>query len=372
MKVGILTFHHTSNYGAVLQAFALCQFIQSQGHEAEIIDYQPKAANAFYWKAMRFITRSGPLRSPKFDQMSFLRYWKYRKFQSFFRQNLTLSKAHFVSREALAHSQHDYDLVVCGSDQIWSLDTPFRGFDPSFFLDFIQPDSSCRKASYAASCGSTSSFGDKEKEISQLINRIDAIAVRDSNTGQMVRQTCNREATLVLDPTFLGHYETIVVFPKVSRKYLLLYQHGALSKAEENTVRKVASDRSLEIVSVGKNSPLAQHNFVTADPGEWLGLFSQASHIFTNTFHGTIFSLIFRRNFTVFARASKQNKIQDLLGRFSLLHHIVTYNQNEGQAEDFSRDIPFLSEKDYAAIWKKIEYEINVSKGFLLKILAAS
>lgn len=368
MKIGILTFHHTSNYGAVLQAYALSQFIQSQGHEVEIIDYQPDAANKFYWKAMRFLSRSGPLRIPRFNKDAFHRYWKYHKFQSFFKRYFHLSKVRFSEREALITYNYQYDLVICGSDQIWCLDNPFRGFDPSFFLDFVTSKTGSRTASYAASCGSTNSFGDKKDKISQLINQIGDISVRDANSLRLVQQDCGREATLVLDPTFLGNYQQLIVRHPIRNKYLLLYQHGSLTEAEENLIRHVAHEQNLVIVSVGNHSLLAKYNFVAADPREWLGLFSKAEHIFTNTFHGTIFSLIFRRNFTVLARQSKQNKIQDLLSRFGIEHHILNYDENT----TFDIKEHFLSETECHNLSEHINQEVEKSKNFLRKCLASS
>ncbi|NEO67686.1 MAG: polysaccharide pyruvyl transferase family protein, partial [Moorea sp. SIO4G2] len=226
MKVGIITIHHTSNYGAVLQAFALSQFIRNQGHDVEIIDYQPQAANKFYWKKMRFLNRSGPLGMPRFDQASFKGYCKYLKFQKFFKNYLPLSKTKFPDKNSLKQHNHQYDLVIAGSDQIWCLDNPFRGFDPSFFLDFIPSDTGCAKASYAASCGSSNTFGDRKDEISGLINQIDHISVRDANSLRLVKQECRRDqVTLVLDPTFLGDYGQLIVKPSLKNKYLLLYKH---------------------------------------------------------------------------------------------------------------------------------------------------
>ncbi len=369
MKVGIITIHHTSNYGAVLQAFALSQFIRFQGHEVEIIDYQPEAANKFYWKAMRFLKRSGPLGMPSFDQASFSRYCKYLKFQKFFKKYLPLSQIKFSDRNSLKQHAHQYDLVIAGSDQIWCLDNPFRGFDTSFFLDFIASDTGCAKASYAASCGSSNTFGDRKHEVSQLINQIDHVSVRDGNSLRLVKQECGRDqVNLVLDPTFLGNYRQLIVKPKLKNKYLLLYQHGSLTEAEENLIQHVADEQNLVIVSVGKHSSLAKHNFLAADPREWLGLFSSAEHVFTNTFHGTIFSLIFRRNFTVLARQSKQNKIQDLLGRFGIDNHIL--NCDDNQTFDIKDHSIFDTEcHDLSA---HINQEVENSKIFLRKCLASS
>ncbi|NEO36142.1 MAG: polysaccharide pyruvyl transferase family protein [Moorea sp. SIOASIH] len=368
MKVGIITIHHTSNYGAVLQAFALSQFIRSQGHEVEIIDYQPQAANEFYWKAMRFLNRSGLLGMPRFDQASFKRYWKYIKFQKFFKKYLPLSKTKFSDRNSLKQHAHQYDLVIAGSDQIWCLDNPFRGFDPSFFLDFIASDTGCVKASYAASCGSSNTFGDRKDEISGLINQIDHISVRDGNSLRLVKQECGRDqVTLVLDPTFLGDYRQLIAKPRLKNKYLLLYKHGALNERENCLIKKIADKKDLDIVSVGSHSSLAKHNFAEADPKEWLGLFNQADHIVTNTFHGTIFSLLFKRNFTVIANPSKQNKIQDLLSRFGLDKNIFNFEADD----NFDWDNCLLSEARYDELWQAFSPEIEHSKHFLMTILSS-
>ena len=89
MKIGILTFHHTANYGAVLQSFALSTFIRSLGHDVEIIDYRPREAEEFYWNNMRFLKLFPPYRTPKFGLIDFdalERYIKFWKFQIFFKR----------------------------------------------------------------------------------------------------------------------------------------------------------------------------------------------------------------------------------------------------------------------------------------------
>lgn len=84
MKVGILTFHHTANYGAVLQSLALSRYIKSLGHDVEIIDYRPEEAEKVHWNNMRFLKLLPPYRNPKFsliDINAFKRFIKYLKFQ---------------------------------------------------------------------------------------------------------------------------------------------------------------------------------------------------------------------------------------------------------------------------------------------------
>jgi len=365
MKVGIVTIHHTGNYGAILQAYALSQFIKRQGHEVEIIDYRPAHVEKYYWQGMQFLKFKSLVEKPKFNREALAKYLKYLRFQSFIRLNLPLSKKRFNHSIELGRLDKKYNLVVCGSDQIWCLDSSFRGFDSSFFLDFVDQNIADSIASYAASFGSTDDLGDKQETVYGLIDRFHNISVRDSNSLRLIEQVCGKRATLVLDPTFLIDYKKVTTSPRLKMKYLLLYNHGNLSESENQLIQNLAQSKGLTIVSVGRFNQIADYNFSTAGPSEWLGLIRDSAYVITNTFHGTIFSLIFRREFNVLPYIGKQYKIPDLLKRLELENRILE-NVEQGQVLLNSEG---FSSIDYDKVWKNIDLEVSKSKEYLLSIL---
>ncbi len=180
MKIGILTFHHVDNYGATLQAYGLWSFLNSQGYDVEIIDYRPIKIAWTYFRPLL------PLKRVKINinesrkilingnfLINISRAWKMRRFLL---SHLKLSDRKIYDKKGLKYYHDKYDVIICGSDQIWCLDS-FRGYNSSFFLDFVN-NKTTRKISYAASFGNTIKLGDYQKEIYNLINQFQTILVR--------------------------------------------------------------------------------------------------------------------------------------------------------------------------------------------------
>lgn len=365
MKIGILTFHHVDNYGATLQACALWTFLNSQGYDVEIIDYRPLKIAWIYFRALLPIKRvkssTSQTKKIRINEKSLIyisRYWKMRRFLL---SHVKLSNKKFYDKKGLKYYQDKYDVVICGSDQIWCIDS-FRGYNSSFFLDFVS-NKTTRKISYAASFGNTTKLGPYQKEIYTLINQFQTILVRDSNSLQIIANECNKKAIKVLDPTFLIKYDTLKTPPRITNKYLLLYVQADIQPEEEEFIKFLAAEQNLTIVSVGRNEALAQINLETARPKEWIGLHSEASYIVTNTFHGTVFSIIFHKPFTVFLPSDKSNKVRDLLNDFGLTNRIFS---EKSKPELFSGEIFDI---DYESVSISLESKIMESKKHLIKAI---
>ncbi len=353
MKIGILTFHHIDNYGATIQACALWNFLNSQGYDVEIIDYRPIKIAWIYFRPLIPLKRIGKV------FVNIPRAWKMRRFLI---SNVKLSNRKFYDKKGLQYYRDKYDVVICGSDQIWCLDS-FRGFNSSFFLDFVNKQTT-RKISYAASFGNTTKLGDYHKEIYSLINQFQTILVRDSNSRKIITDECNQKATKVLDPTFLIKYDALKEPPKIKDKYLLLYTQAEIGEEEEEFIKLVAESQNLTIVSVGKHNQLAQINLEGAGPKEWIGLHSQASYIVTNTFHGTVFSIIFQRNFTAFVPSDKSNKVTDLLTDLGLQNRIYSDNLKSQILNNKQ-----ILDIDYEPVSKILESKILESKKCLVEAI---
>jgi hypothetical protein len=353
MKIGILTFHHVDNYGATLQAVALWTFLNSQGYNVEIIDYRPLKI------AWRYFRPLVPFRKPQKMFVNIPRAWKMRRFLL---SSVKLSDKKFYQKKGLEYYHDKYDVVICGSDQVWCLDS-FRGYNSSFFLDFIS-NQTTRKISYAASFGNTTKLGNKEKEIYTLINDFQTILVRDTNSLEIITNQCNRKATKVLDPTFLIKYDAIKIPPQIKDKYLLLYLQADIEAEEQEFIKLLAESENLTIVSVGNPTPLAQINLETASPKEWVGLYSQASYILTNTYHGTVFSIIFQKPFNAFVPGDKLNKVKDLLLDLGLENRIFSDKCKDQIPSKQIFDI------DYESVSKILESKIIESKQHLIEAIS--
>jgi hypothetical protein len=345
MKVGILTLHRTTNYGATLQAYSLWRFIQEQGHDVELIDYYPTLLEQGYFKH---------LYQNKYFIFNGIKKWKMNHFSS---SQMKIGQPRFRANAEMNVLNQNYDVVICGSDEIWNIKSPLIKFDPVFFLSFIT-EKNVFKASYAASFGSTIALGEHQEEIAQLLKSFGAIAVRDSNSMRLVNE-CNLPAVKVVDPTFLSDYSNILSPPKVKRDYILIY--GGLTPEEQNYVKQVAQVEGLDTIAIGYPCKAATFNRLTVSPEEWLGYFSKATYIFTNFYHGTIFSLIFRKPFTALSRPDKSVKVKDLLGDLQLEDRILTADMLSGSSSKLSYTLSFDE--------NVLEQMIMNSKSYLTQIL---
>lgn len=345
MKIGILTYHHSENYGALLQAYGLSEAVKEYGYEVEFIDYRPYRAIIYYLKEAYF--------NPNFAAYS----EKSRKMKSFFLSKLKMSQKTFYTRAGLEKLSQDYDRVICGSDEVWNIKS-IRKFDPSYFLDFV--DERVPKVSYAASMGRTGTLGIYKDRVSELIKRFASISVRDSNTLEVMVKECGVLAKKVLDPTFLADFSKITSVPKVE-KYALVY--GRLKPKQESYVKAMADSKGLVLISVGYPCKVAQENFLNIGPEEWLGYFAQSSCVFTDFYHGAIFSIIHKKPFVFFGRKDKENKIKDLLTDLSLEDRILTEETINSSNQELPGDI------DYGAVYLKLDKMISGSKAYLWEAL---
>ena len=355
MKVGILTYHHTTNYGATLQAYALQKAVKSRGHSCELIDYRPIAAVEFYRKDIY------PVRASRHWLSCVAKSWKMTRF---LRSQTQLSRDKTYTRDNIKAKFQHYDAVITSSDEVWKIKS-VRGYDPSYFLDFIyKPDT--LKISYAPSFGNLDTLGAEREDICRLIHDFDSLSGRDANSLRLLENECNKQATRVLDPTFLTNYEDILVKPRLKKDYLLIYYETRLKEEQEAFIKEVARIKKLTIVSIGYYNQVADINLVGVSPQEWLGYFANASYVITNFFHGTVFSIIFRKPFTVFSNKYKVRKVGDLLNHLGLGDHIIL---TEADSKLFAGN---YLEIDYSPVLPKLELEIQKSQNFLSSALSAN
>ncbi|MDB9541440.1 polysaccharide pyruvyl transferase family protein [Anabaenopsis tanganyikae CS-531] len=326
IKIGIITYHHTINYGAILQTYAIFKFLQNKGYEVEVIDYRPESVS---WEEKRYLYLSkyfllNPLGGIK-------RKWNMNKFID---KYIKLSPGRFYNIDSLTQYNHAYDYMICGSDEIWNIN--LRGLDKAYFLDFVSNQQTL-KFSYAASFGSTKVLGIDQPKISEIFKQFHAISVRDTNSVKLVKQ-CGFHADKVIDPTFLINYQDVIIYPKIKNKYLLVY--GSLTISEAEYVKILAEKEGLEIISIGSHNftKFGKLDLFDISPEKWLGFFSQASFVVTKFYHGVIFSLIFNKPFIVFEQQSKSVKINDLLSMLNLKQRMLSLTETDQNKIKISND----------------------------------
>ncbi|MEM1165357.1 MAG: polysaccharide pyruvyl transferase family protein [Planctomycetota bacterium] len=352
MRVGILTYHHTLNYGATLQAFSTRQAVERLGHQAHVIDFRHRKAVA--------IARAQVKRAPSRIEM-LSRFIATRRF---IRDELNLYPAkHFMDEGLLHPTCMDLDAVVTGSDEVFRIDG-VRNNTTVYYLDFLPPDGP-RRVSYAACSGITEDADQRNRRLSDVLGEFHAVSVRDHTTADYIGTLLGREPAQVLDPTFLADFSAVTTPPKDRSPYLLVY--GPMSQPGEGRLVTALAERlNLRIVAAGHRHAIAHQNHLGASPQQWLGLFQHASYVYATYFHGVVFSIINRKPFATVLHEDKWRKIGDLLKKFELESRIVPAEQ----AERGDVGIDHLLTLDYATAEPHITRWTDQSRAFLSEALA--
>ena len=342
MKIHSITLHGAHNYGAMLQALALKNYLESQGHEVSVIDFLPSAVihnnhRIKFSKNPKTLVRSGVA------ALSWLPWRKrFRAFESFKISNMNLTR-HYETLKDLKAAPPESDAYICGSDQIWN---PERRFNPAYFLNFGR--SSTRRISYAASLGVDKASEKTLEELGTLLDRFDAVSVRETSGAEIVSST-GKNAEVVLDPTLLlnkEHWTKIAAPYTGTGKYILTY---CLEESEEfnSVLKRYSTHTGIPVVhiagSIVNRTKPVDRVIKDAGPLEFLGLFLNAEFIFTNSFHGTAFALNLGRPL-VGIRHSKRN------ARMTTLLNSVGWSDSQVGGETPVKEIEEIARERAAAV----------------------
>ena len=292
MKIGILTFFESENYGTVLQAFSLQKYLQMQGHKVELVHLKREiTGKSKYFSNNTIISYS--LKERLKIKISNLWHNKDKKkkvmsFAEFRNKNLSIGR-YYDSDEQLKNFEH-YDLYLCGGDQIWN---PYhKVFSYHYMWDFLPNNSKC--ASYSSSFGVSQINNDTMLEdMKKHLLRFSTITVREESGVEIIK-SLGLTAHKVVDPVFLitsYWYEHIEALNY--KKYCLIYALVDYPKEEDKIIQTIAKKHGWEIRILPENS----HNHstcykkeFTAGPEEFINLIANAEFVFTNSFHGIAFS----------------------------------------------------------------------------------
>lgn len=326
MKIGILTFHCAHNYGAVLQAYALQEYLLSLGHEVYIIDYRPDYLVKLYqvFSRERIPANSFFLRLLVGECIRLPRYIKrYKSFNSFIGRYMRLASVD------LGDAYSDFDAFVFGSDQIWNKNICGGKYDP-IYLGKFGASRDRKKIAYAASAGHISM---NTKDLSLLdvsLRDFDMIGVREVSLCKLLQSFFPLKVHTVLDPTLLVDrtvFDQIARKPNVSQKYIVVYQ-VYLSDDTNRDIMRIAESLAGQIggivIDLSFQIAVSAKYRRDASPEEFLGYIKYADAIITNSFHGTAFSVIFQKPFyTVKMHTEIDLRAQSLLEEIALTERFI-------------------------------------------------
>lgn len=307
MKIGILTFHCAHNYGAVLQAYGMLEFLKSLNHEAYIIDYRPESVVKCY---RRSNNRDWLSKNPKqcflrlINYVSTLRIRHHRwdKFQNFIKNKLCLFPYHVVD------DLNNFDAIIIGSDQVWSPNHTGGMYDNLYFGVGL----TCRVIAYGVS-NSQSRLEEKEKRfLASHLSKFSALSVREREFRDMLQPFSKIDIQVVADPTILAGHSVFDKIAKVSirkRPYVVTYEIRSHQEVY-NIAKKIADHMNADLIEL-TNCIQDSHRptmVEDASPEEFVGYIKEAAFVVTTSFHGTVFSLLYKKAFF----AIRQNTVADI------------------------------------------------------------
>ena len=332
MKVSILTYHDEDNYGATLQAYATYKAIEELGYQAEFIDLHfPKTDN--------FINRI----------IFSLKRFRFNKFRNKYFKNKTKT---YYSVDELKQNPPQSDVYLIGSDQTWNPDIS-KDLALAYWLDF--GTDSIRRITYAASFGKSkwedTTYAPTEK-IMELMKKFSTLLVREESAVDICRDVFHEDSKQVVDPVLLfDNYKELIGDAKIDNTKVVAYK---LINSQDfyEKVRFFAKTNGLTAHSIG--SVRRVKGFVCRYPVGvigWIREFATSKYVFTDSFHGTVLSLIFQKQFIVYVGDAKRiTRITSLLKPLGLDYRIVSNDVSAEKMEEIIK-IPI----DYISVGDLLE-----------------
>lgn len=380
-RIGICACYATKNYGSMLQAFATQFAIEKLGYTSEFIRYKKKRtivscvkqlprllnSNLMFDKWMAMKKKIQLSMYPTVKVRDRIRNEKFAEFAERYYRNFS---EEYYGYDALKQAANKYSSVIVGSDQLW---TP--GGLPTNFYNLMFVPENVNKVSYATSFGVSNIPWYQTRRTCEYLKRIDYLSVREIRGAEIIRELVGRNAKVVADPTLLltmqEWNETIPTKEVTDLPYIFCYFLG-----ENESHREIAEELSrktgLQIVTtpfldsfVKRDLTFGNEQRLDIGPDDFVNLIRNAEYVLTDSFHGTVFSLLYHKQFLTFPRfsegtQSRNSRIDSIL----YLTGLEKRRFNKYVMEEIQEPI------DYAAVDQNIQILRQDSYEFLSKALS--
>lgn len=362
-KIGIITFHASHNCGSFMQSYAIQKYITNHlKYDSEIIDFSSKGQQELYSyktniKSIKQLVKK-ILLLPINRQLKVI----YNDYYTFINNNLNLSKNKYSETVDLENIEKEYDVFICGSDQIWNVKCP--DFDDAYFLPSVNKK---KKIAYAPSFGAMrlERYASDISKYKKYLCGFDALSCREINGKKWIEELTNRNVELVLDPTLLldsNEYDDLIDdSEKVEGDYIFYYS-PKYDKAATKVVEKISKKYKLPVIMWNAKEWILRGMFFKGfktpyhqNPGIYLNLIKNAKIVFTTSFHGAIFSTQYRKKFWVIkvgGMKGDDDRVFTLLSQLDLIDRFLepdNYNEEEifkeVNYEDYENKLLELREK---------------------------
>lgn len=329
MKIGILTFHYSSNQGSIMQAFCSYNLLREAFPEAqvELINLVPvtREVNEILFLKKRF---------PVINVNKFLRYVRLRKFT---RKNMALSKRSYADRlekQVKFINEQNYNVVITGSDTIWFYSKWLRYRIPTVY--FLPSEITAKKIAFAASVdplNNSEVYLQKKEELKGIFHQYDSITVRDTTTDGLLNNLGCSGHQLIADPSLLYNFEEKLNLQRSNDQPIRPIRKIGLGIADKKLTREIIEILnkmgSFEIVDFFAPMPIGYDHFV-----DELNLYHTFDVFIGDRFHRTIFSLKLSNALTLYIENPSYNKLsnskgRDLLSRMGLHQYVLVCARGE-------------------------------------------
>lgn len=341
IKVGVITFHNTSNYGAALQAFATVAALRKLGYTAEVIDYTSKYRRGLYTAIGRVSEAFFSGNIIKFFKVLVMSpgiFFRNIAFKKFYKEFPITSKSRYQTSVDLAKSNDLYDVIIAGSDQIWSYKNNF--YDYNYLLEFA----AAKKwtVSYASSFGLLDVPEELQVKYKSLLDRFNYISVRESRGVEIVTELTGREPFLAIDPVLLHSpkfWSRIGQNSEFSKGEFDVYYFNDRSHRHSKVFKYYSANKDIKKVSIGSfllSDIFDRKTYIRnyRGPQAFINFIKDARTVYTTSFHAVVFCLIFNVQFYVFLSGDggRDSRILSFLHEFGLSHRAIFENDTEVDA----------------------------------------
>lgn len=373
-KIALMTYWaYNDNYGQLFQLYALYSYLVSLGHDVRVIRYEhlrDKTIDRSIYD--RFLEQiENPLEMLK----KIYRRWKYRKqyatisicpcndsFENFKVEKIKWTKI-YNTFEELQSDPPKSDIYICGSDMIWA--ERRERVDP-FFLNFGSRD--IKRIAYSPSFGKNNISLNYGRKISSLLQRFNAVSVREKSGIDICNKLGYINVCWLPDPTLLlneGDYKSLEVSPILKSGYIFMYILHPDSKVDLCEIESFAKGKKMRIMYRAGQGRLDNLEKIYPSPQEWLGLIHYANYVITNSFHGCVFSVIYRKKFLYLPLTGEKETANERV--FSFLDKVNLKSRvMKSSLLEIDKKIDYNLVHDLLAVW------IKEGKEYLKKSIGGS
>lgn len=368
-KVGIITFQNSYNCGSMLESYALQNYLKKMKIDSELIDFSSQGQKEMYGTYFK----SNSLKNIVKNIIIFPHIKKIRKnnemYKKFLKDNLITSKKINTEDD---FKNLDYSSVIAGSDQVWNVTIP--DYDKAYFLQWVK---NAKKIAYAPSFGAKNpvKYANNLEEIKEMIADFDYLSIRENNGKKWIYDMIKRDVPVLIDPTLLlnaDDYEIIVSKDmNINYKYIFLYCPSFKTDICK-FVKKISDKYNLPVIAWSAKSfyvkNIGKLGFKLPEyenPSSYLYLIKNAELVFTTSFHGTIFSTIYKKKFFTIKNGEMygdDDRVMTLINNLGLQDRLLEYK--------FDNNFDYLKDVDYSNYDNELIKNKKIAENYLKESLS--